>query len=345
MRLELKKQLYITGLGILGIWGILSLVHAASPPPTPTTSTATPSAPGNEAQTLGALLEEEKLPKGAIAALGASEVKLRTLQYASTHPKDSFAVTFLSEDPAKPDNFVLHVKVLDLKKNLWLQTRLDPREAELPFAVIDRIEKKGSLFLITSKNHGRLAPSLVLWEGLKKFRFIPGHIIATMSDKLIYISTQKGPTPIRGFELHVFDLKQKTGFQLFPLRPFQNLRTQQIERVRAAFQEVDPEWFFSHGYPSDPENFNEVLVDDEVIVNEQNHALAFKVKWLGENRDELKYDVPKDLSDVVYVYQHWETRPVFKELLWKDIQAKYGAKVILPDLLVPATLHQILSSK
>ena len=65
--------------------------------------------------------------------------------------------------------------------------------------------------------------------------------------------------------------------KIYPLKPFQTIRSQQIEKVQTEYQRRGDDWFQSHNHNWNPEEFGERLDRSRIFVNNDTHSLIFVV--------------------------------------------------------------------
>jgi hypothetical protein len=143
-------------------------------------------------------------------------------------------------------------------------------------------------------------------------------------------------------ELALYNWRTKRDVVLFPHKPFQKILLAHIARLRE-FYTSHEDWCNRNNDACDPESFDSSLVEG-VAVDDRSDALAFTISL--ESIQEFPGDEqrPSGPARVVYVYRHVrdDARLEYREILWSDVEARFG-KVSLQKLLEPAALEAIFS--
>jgi hypothetical protein len=160
---------------------------------------------------------------------------------------------------------------------------------------------------------------------------------------VVYHRSQIHFATVHPAEIAIFDPPTGKDFTLFPHKPFQEVRLQEIDGLRE-FYKSHADYCQKADDPCDPEYFDS-SIKGKVVTDDREHAMAFIVSYevQGYGQDEHK---PGGPPEVVYVYRHVndEAKMEYREMLWSDVKAKAG-DVSLEKLLEPAALEKIFAGE
>ncbi len=181
---------------------------------------------------------------------------------------------------------------------------------------------------------------LVLSRDLKVRAALYGWYLARFGDdSVVFHRSEVHFVPVHAAKIALYDLKTKREITIFPRKPDQAVRAAQIARMKDFYRGRD-DWCNKNNDPCDPEWFDTSLVG-EVSTVDRTHALAFIISY-EQTVFRSAEEKPSGPGRVLYVYRHVddEARMEYRELLWPDVQAKFG-DVPLKNLLEPERLKQI----
>lgn len=196
---------------------------------------------------------------------------------------------------------------------------------------------------------GHLSPSagnvLVLAKDLSFQAALKGWPLATLdSDIVVFHKSQVHFAPVHAAEIAIYNPHTQKEEQIYPRRPFQEVRQSHIDALKRVFDTRPVEWFAQHNRPSDPEWFDNYLLGD-VVTNSETNSLAFLIRI--NNRDLLPDDdadhnqKPADHTEVAYIYRGiGETSIEYKEILARELESRFGTGD-LSSLTQPSTLARI----
>ncbi len=160
---------------------------------------------------------------------------------------------------------------------------------------------------------------------------------------IIYHRSQIHFATVHPAEVAIYDPATNKDFNIFPRKPFQQVRLQLTENLRG-FYKTHVDYCQKADDPCDPDYFDS-SIEGKVVTDDKEHAIAFVVSYeqQGFGQDEKKPAGPKE---VVYVYRYVndDAKMEYREMLWSDVKAKVG-DVSLEKLVEPAVLEKIFNGE
>ena len=188
---------------------------------------------------------------------------------------------------------------------------------------------------------------LVLSKGLEVRAALSGWFLAEFADgTVVYHNSQIHFAPTHPAEVSIYRPDRDSSFRVYPMQPYQPVRTAHIEKVRAAYG--DGNWCRERNHHCDPELFDNQLLGI-VEINDQTRALAFvigfdnAVEGLETERRSGSANAPES-TEVVYIYRNVDDpeRIEYKEMLFEEFQARFG-DIPLSESLEPEILPRIFN--
>lgn len=186
---------------------------------------------------------------------------------------------------------------------------------------------------------------LVLSKDLEVRAGLSGWFLAEFADgTVVYHNSQIHFAPTNPAAVSIYQPARDSSFRVYPIQPYQPVRTAHIEKVRAAYG--DGNWCRERNHHCDPELFDNQLLGI-VEINDQTRALAFVIGFdntvLGTDAERGSGNAPES-TEVVYVYRNVDDpeRIEYKEMLFEEFQARFG-DIPLSESLEPEILRSIFS--
>ena len=181
---------------------------------------------------------------------------------------------------------------------------------------------------------------LILTRELKVKASLYGWIVGHFGDGgIVYHRSQVHFATVHPVEIAIYDPTTEKDFNIFPRKPFQQVRLQLMEELREFFK-THQDYCKKADDPCDPEEFDSSL-EGKVVTDDREHAVAFIISYelQGYGQDEHK---PGGPSEVVYVCRHVndEAKMEYREMLWSEVRERAG-NVPLEKLVEPSALGKI----
>lgn len=184
---------------------------------------------------------------------------------------------------------------------------------------------------------------LILERNLAFRNALYGWYLGAVGDtQIVFQRSEVHFAAVHPTELALYDLKTNREISLFPLKPFQHIRTELTAKLEY-FYRTHLEWCQQNNDPCDASSMDSSL-HGEVVVSAPQHALAFVISY--EHIQDSAGPVQKpDGPEVVYVYRHLddETKLDYREMLLSDVEKRFG-KLSPANLLEPDVLREIFAS-
>jgi len=157
---------------------------------------------------------------------------------------------------------------------------------------------------------------------------------------VVYHNSQLHFAPTRYAEISIYHPERSSRVKIYPMKPYQRIRTEHINKVRAVYS--DENWCRIRNHHCDPERFDNHLADG-VEISDATDALAFVVKFDNKvwQRRTKGIEAPEEFTEVAYIYRNITRGPIeYREILLSDLKARFG-DIPLRKVLEPAILVQI----
>ncbi|MGB8474220.1 MAG: hypothetical protein WCE61_09065 [Candidatus Acidiferrum sp.] len=300
-----------------------------------------------EGKTLRVLLVAEHLPLDADTLHNLDQV---ITSGAELNDPAQFAIAYYVNDSTgllKPPIFI---DVYDRHAERWKSGRIETAVAKWQGADVDCF---GSVLAITAISdflalETHINPSagceLILSHDLKLKASLYGWIVGHFGDGgILYQRSEVHFATVHPAEIAMYDPATGKDITIFPHKPFQAVRLQEIEELREFFK-THQEYCRKANDPCDPEYFDSDIKGN-IVTDDREHALAFVVSYDIQGYGQSE-DKPGGPSEVVYVYRYVndEAKLEYREMLWSDVKARAG-DVKLENLVEPATLEKIFGGE
>lgn len=288
----------------------------------------------------------EALAKAGLAteAKGLANLDRLITSGATLDDAAQFLIAYYVDNGSERLQEPLYFDRLDRKSGRWKSAALTSKDSRVGDAdclgSVLRIEASAENFFVDTHLNPSAGCLLILSRELEQRAALYGWYLARFGDdSVVFHRSEVHFAPVHAAKIALYDPKTKREIPIFPRKPDQAVRAAQIARMKDFYLGRD-DWCNKNNDPCDPEWFDTSLVG-EVSTVDRTHALAFIISYeqtvfrSGEEK-------PSGAGRVLYVYRHVddEARMEYRELLWRDVQAKFG-DVPLKGLLEPQRLKQI----
>jgi hypothetical protein len=235
-----------------------------------------------------ALVENGIEPQG----LDASRLDRKIASYSSLHDAGVFVIAYFPDGGSGRVGEALSVDLRDKTQNAWRSREFRREGGEgvsgpnFGHSVTGVWRRQEFLYLDTHVNPSA-SYTLVLTTKLDYLTTVHGWPLAIWPDGLlIYQNSEVHFAPTHYTEISVFDPRQKRTWLIYPRKPYQPLRAQHVEKVRAAYQKRGEEWFRQNNHHGNPELFDNYL-SGQVAANPSSRAVAFRIAYDNTDTWEL----------------------------------------------------------
>jgi hypothetical protein len=203
----------------------------------------------------------------------------RITSYAVFQNAEQFLIAYYVDDGSGALTEPLFVDRYDATARGWTSTKItraDPKVADswcLGSAVSLRASPTG-YYLGTHVNPSA-GCTIVVSQDLPVQAVLTGWVLAVFGDgTIVYQRSQVHFAPTHYAEISLYDGTRARDVQIYPMKPYQRIRTEHIRRVRRVY--TDEAWCRAHNHHCDPELFDNFIVGD-VAINDATSALAFQI--------------------------------------------------------------------
>lgn len=244
--------------------------------------------------TLAGSTLRDALAGSGIAASGrnAADLDRKITSYAILDAPDVYVIGYYPDAGGGLLGETLYVDLYRKLQAVWV-TRRYGRNAEggdhqsLFGGSVVGIMKSGDYFLIDTHVNPSASLTLIVDKDLNYQDTLYGWAVAVFPDGLVvYQHSEVHFAPTHYVEMSVYDPRNKKHWQIYPQKPYQPVRQQHVEKVRAAYQKRGDAWFREHNHHGDPELFDNGF-QGEVATNEATHSIAFLIAF--DNTDTWDY--------------------------------------------------------
>ena len=119
--------------------------------------------------------------------------------------------------------------------------------------------------------------TIVMSRDLAVQAVLPGWFLAVFADgTIVYHRSEVHFAPTHYAEVSLYDRRTGRDLRIYPMKPYQRIRTEHINRVRRVYS--NDEWCRAHNHHCNPELFDNFIVGD-VALSDATSALAFQVAF------------------------------------------------------------------
>ena len=222
----------------------------------------------------------------------AADLDRKITSYATFDAPEEFVIGYYPDDGSGLLGETLYVDLYRKLQSQWV-TRRFGRNAEggdnqsLFSGSVIGIAKSGDYILLNTHLNPSASLTLVVDKDLNYRDTIFGWAVAIFPDGLVaYQHSEVHFAPTHYVEMSVYDPRSKKRWQIYPRKPYQPVRQQHVEKVRAAYQKRGEEWFKKNNHHMNPELFDTFL-QGEVAADGATHSLAFVIAF--DNTDTWDY--------------------------------------------------------
>ena len=299
-------------------------------------------------ETLGVVLAKHQVE---VQSPRPSDWKKLITSYASYREAERFVLAYYHQQAYSqqlPNE--LRLLLVDLDSKSWLQERLSvvglvPERPNLHLGAIVKILASREHVYIVGHQTPSAALTLVLSRELEVRDLLPGWPqVVTPAGLVVYQHSQVHFAPTRYTQLSMYDPKSKRHSQIYPLEPFQEVRSEHVEKVRAAYLRRGEDWFRNRNHHMNPELFNNHL-RGAIEVDGNTHSLAFVIAFDNSDYQDMSGAgkvTQERFTEVLYVYPNvqFDTPVLYKEMLFDEAKSAFNVQEV-GDVLTPGVLQTL----
>jgi hypothetical protein len=234
------------------------------------------------------LREELEKHEMDITGVNLSNLDKQITSFEVLNNSELFLIAYYVDKGGQFLEPILHIGVFHKSTHMWDEKSLDLRKIQQQYdrpaggPIMDIRSSPAFFYLKGHKNPSAsimtvLTRDLAFHDGFLSL----GNILATFTDEtVLYQNFQVhfAPWP-HPTEFSLYFPSTRTHQKIYPLEPFQAIRVQHIDKVKAEYQRRGEEWFRSRRHNWNPEEFGERLDKEHIFVNNHTHSLAFIVSF------------------------------------------------------------------
>lgn len=201
--------------------------------------------------------------------------------YAVFQNAQQFLIAYYVDDGSSLLKEPLFVDRYDGVGRVWTSTKIAGENSKvadswcLGSAVSIRASTQG-YYLGTHLNPSA-GCTIVLSRDLAVQAVLTGWVLAVFGDgTIVYQRSQVHFAPTHYAEVSLYDRTRGRDLQIYPMKPFQRIRTEHVSRVRRVYS--NEAWCRAHNHHCDPELFDNFITGD-VAINDATSALALQVSF------------------------------------------------------------------
>jgi hypothetical protein len=266
-------------------------------------------------ETLRQALSANRIDAGG---LPAQELDQNITSYAVLNDPKMFLIAYYLDDGSGRLGNRVYVDLFEKSGHGWTRRNLDrdsllcEKPAITPGSIL-RIARSRDYFLLDTHINPSAGCLVVLTRDLTYYDGIYGWLLAAFGDGLlVYQNSQVHFAPTHYTEVSVYDPRAKKHWLVYPRKPYQAVRLEHIEKVRAEYKRRGEKWFMENNHHGDPELFDNGM-GGNVATNDRDHSLIFQIAY--DNTDtwgyseKVKFQEFGGLSDSLKAYQATEPLP------------------------------------
>lgn len=264
------------------------------------------------AETLAGVLKARAIDS---SGLDRARLARRITSFASLEDAEVFVIGYYPDDGNGRLGDSLHIDLLQKRSGHWLSKEIqrDETQGAIFGGSVLEIRRSGGFLYIRTHVNPSAAYTLVLTGDLQYHSSVYGWPLATFPDGLlIFQNSEVHFAPTHYTEISVFDPRSKRSWLIYPRRPFEVVRREHIEKVRAAYTKRGEQWFREHNHHGNPELFDSYRRGD-VTANPATRAVAFSIGFdntdTWEYSEKVKFQQFGGLYDSLRAYQLTDSLP------------------------------------
>jgi hypothetical protein len=261
-----------------------------------------------------------------------------------------FVIAYYLLDSAGQLNPPIFVDLYDRSAGQWRSGSIGAAAAKWEGLDVDclgsvlQVQAIADSYVLETHINPSAGCEIILSGEMKVKTALYGWIVGHFGDGgILYHRSQVHFATVHPAELALYDPATEKDFTLFPHKPFQEIRLQEIKEL-GEFYSAHADYCQKANDPCDAEYFDS-SIEGKVATDDREHAAAFVVSYelQGYGQDEKK---PGGPAKVVYVYKHVndEAKIEYREMSWDDVRARAG-NVPLEKLVEPAVLEKIFAAE
>jgi hypothetical protein len=239
----------------------------------------------------------------------------------------------------------LFVTRFDRLARTWRSAEILRRDARAGpvdcFGSVTAIRSSVHGFYVDTHRNPSAGCTIVLTHDLAVRTTLYGWFLNVFGDgTVVYHNSQLHFAPTHYAEMSIYHPERSSRVKMYPMKPYQRIRTEHINKVRAVYR--DEQWCRARNHHCDPERFDNHLAG-RVEISDATGALAFVIKfdntvWQRQTKD---METAGKFTEVAYIYRNVTRGPIeYREILLSDLKARFG-DIPLRKVLEPAILAQI----
>jgi hypothetical protein len=195
--------------------------------------------------------------------------------YATLENAKEFLIAYYVDDGTKTLRGPLFLNRYDKATRAWTGAEIAVDSRCLGSAV--SVHASSRAFYLGTHLTPSAECTMVLSRDFAVEAVLPGWFLAAFAGgTIVYQRSEVHFAPMHYTEVSLYDPVSGRDLQIYPMKPFQRIRSEHIERVRRVYS--NPEWCRAHNHPCDPELFDNFIVGD-VAISDATNALTFQVAF------------------------------------------------------------------
>ncbi|MGC1615230.1 MAG: hypothetical protein WA736_11130 [Candidatus Acidiferrum sp.] len=300
-----------------------------------------------EGKTLRQILVAENLPPDAETLRNLDKT---ITSEAELNDAAQFATAYYVLDSTgllKPPIFI---DLYDRHTQVWKSGTIDVATTKWEGADVDcfgsvlGISAIADSFALETHINPSAGCEIILSRDLKLRASLYGWTLGHFGDGgIVYHRSQVHFATVHPAEVAIYDPATGKDFNIFPRKPFSQIRLQLTANLREFFK-THQDYCQKANDPCDAEFFDS-SIEGKIITDDREHAMAFVVSYELQGYGQAD-DKPGGPSEVVYVYRHVneEAKMEYREMLWSEIRGRAG-NVPLERLVEPSILEKIFGGE
>jgi hypothetical protein len=201
--------------------------------------------------------------------------------YAVFQNAQEFLIAYYVDDRSGATNEPLFVDRYDAAAHVWTSAKIrsgDPKVRDsFCLGSVLSIHVSASGYYLGTHLNPSAGCTIVLSRDLTVQAVLPGWDLAIFDNgTIVYHRSEVHFAPTHYAEVAVYDPARGRDLQIYPMKPYQRIRTEHIRRVSRVYS--DEAWCRTHNHHCDPELFDN-FIRGGVAINNTTSALAFQVAF------------------------------------------------------------------
>ena len=220
--------------------------------------------------------------------------------YATGTDDRRFGIAYYHKRDGAALEPLIHLAVYDKHQATWRRGAFDKSDHEIISGSIMAFAFRGDHVYLSTHINPSAGATLIFDNRLEFVDSFHGGILAIFPDNaVVFANNSVHFAPTHFVKVSFYDPVSKSTRELYPLKPYQEVRLAHIAKVREAYARRGEDWFRDHNHHMDPERFNCHLRGD-VVLNDQTDAIALVVLYANKDylpdEDAFKFTFARSLS-------------------------------------------------